>query len=42
MQFTSSDWGGGKKVFINVNKNIGGAKSGSNSDRIKVALRTGN
>ena len=39
---TSSDWQGGKKVFINVNKNVGGAKAGSNSDRNKVALRTGN
>ena len=39
---TSSDWGGGKKVFINVNKQIGSAKSGTNSDRNKVALRTGN
>ena len=33
---------GWKKVFINVNKQIGSAKSGSNSDRNKVALRTGN
>ena len=39
---TSSAWQGGKKVFINVNKSLGGAKSGSNSDRNKVALRTGN
>ena len=38
----SSAWQGGKKVFINVNKSLGGAKSGSNSDRNKVALRTGN
>lgn len=38
---TSPDWQGGKKVFINVNKNIGGAKASSNSDRNKVALRTG-
>ena len=39
---SSSDWQGGKKVFINVNKQIGGAKASSNSDRNKVALRTGN
>lgn len=39
---TSTAWQGGKKVFINVNKQIGSAKSGSNSDRNKVALRTGN
>ena len=39
---TSSAWQGGKKVFINVNKTLGGAKSGSDSDRNKVALRTGN
>ena len=38
---TSPDWQGGKKVFINVNKNIGGAKASANSDRNKVALRTG-
>ena len=38
---SSSTWQGGKKVFINVNKQIGSAKSGSNSDRNKVALRTG-
>ena len=38
---TSPDWQGGKKVFINVNENIGGAKASSNSDRNKVALRTG-
>ena len=38
---TSPDWQGGKKVFINVNKNIGGAKASTNSDRNKVALRTG-
>ena len=39
---TSSSWQGGKKVFIHVNKEIGSAKAGSNSDRNKVALRTGN
>ena len=39
---TSTAWQGGKKVFINVNKQIGSAKSSSNSDRNKVALRTGN
>ena len=44
---TSSSWQGGKKVFINVNKNIGGEKSTTTdatqqeSDRSKVALRTG-
>ena len=39
---TSSSWQGGKKVFINVNKKIGGVKADNNSDRNKVALRTGN
>ena len=39
---SSSGWQGGKKIFIHVNKQIGSAKSGSNSDRNKVALRTGN
>jgi len=39
---SSSGWQGGKKVFIHVNKSIGSAKAGSNSDRNKVALRTGN
>ncbi len=39
---SSSGWQGGKKIFIHVNKSIGSAKSGSNSDRNKVALRTGN
>ena len=39
---SSTAWQGGKKVFINVNKDIGGAKASSNSDRNKVALRTGN
>ena len=44
---TSSSWQGGKKVFINVNKSIGGEKSSAiaqaaqESDRSKVALRTG-
>ena len=38
---SSTDWQGGKKVFINVNKSIGGAKASTNSDRNKVALRTG-
>ena len=33
---TSSTWQGGKKVFINVNKQIGSAKSGSNSDRNRL------
>ena len=39
---SSSSWQGGKKVFINVNKQIGSAKAASDSDRNKVALRTGN
>ena len=38
---SSTAWQGGKKVFINVNKSIGGAKASTNSDRNKVALRTG-
>ena len=38
---SSSGWQGGKKIFIHVNKQIGSAKAGSNSDRTKVALRTG-
>ena len=39
---SSSGWQGGKKIFIHVNKQIGSAKAGSNSDQNKVALRTGN
>jgi len=39
---SSSGWQGGKKIFIHVNKQIGSAKAGSDSDRNKVALRTGN
>ena len=39
---SSSNWQGGKKVFIHVNKQIGGVKAGSDSDKNKVALRTGN
>ena len=39
---SSSSWQGGKKVFINVNKQIGSSKAASDSDRNKVALRTGN
>jgi len=39
---SSSNWQGGKKVMIHVNKSIGGVKAGSSSDRNKVALRTGN
>ena len=39
---SSSGWQGGKKIFIHVNKHIGSSKSGSDSDRNKVALRTGN
>jgi hypothetical protein len=44
---SSSSWDGGKKVFINVNKQIGGGKStatgntAQQNDRRKVALRTG-
>tara|TARA_A100001388_G_scaffold197964_1_gene149491 strand:- start:1248 stop:2429 length:1182 start_codon:yes stop_codon:yes gene_type:complete len=36
---TSSEWQGGKRVLVNVNKTIGGKKDGDISD---VALRTGN
>ena len=39
---SSSNWQGGKKIFIHVNKQIGGVKAGSDSDKNKVALRTGN
>ena len=39
---SSSGWQGGKKVFINVNKQIGSSKAASDSDRNNVALRTGN
>ena len=39
---SSSGWQGGKKIFIHVNKSIGGAKASSNSHRNRVALRTGN
>ena len=39
---SSSVWQGGKKILIHVNKSIGGVKASSNSDRNKVALRTGN
>ena len=39
---SSSGWQNGKKIFIHVNKQIGSVKSGSDSDRNKVALRTGN
>ena len=38
---SSSAWGGGKKVFIHVNTNVGGVKSNSGTDLNKVALRTG-
>ena len=38
---SSTAWGGGKKVFININKSIGGVKSASGTDLNKVALRTG-
>ena len=36
---TSTEWQGGKRVLVNVNKTIGGKKDGDKSD---VALRTGN
>ena len=38
---SSSNWQGGKKIFIHVNKSIGGVKAQAQSDRTKVALRTG-
>ena len=38
---SSSTWQGGKKIMIHVNKSIGGVKASSDSDRNKVALRTG-
>lgn len=38
---SSGAWQGGKKVFININKNLGSAKISANGDRRKVALRTG-
>ena len=38
---SSTAWGGGKKVFIHVNKEVGGVKSDSGTDVNKVALRTG-
>ena len=39
---SSSGWQGGKKIFIHVNKSVGSVKLSSDSDRNKVALRTGN
>ena len=39
---SSSGWQGGKKILVHVNNSIGGVKAGSDSDRNKVALRTGN
>ena len=39
---SSSVWQGGKKILVHVNNSIGGVKAGSDSDRNKVALRTGN
>jgi len=39
---SSSGWQGGKRILIHVNKQIGGVKASSDSDRNKVALRTGN
>ncbi len=38
---TNTSWQGGKKVFIHVNKKVGGMKSVAQSDRNRVALRTG-
>ena len=38
---SSSNWQGGKKIMIHVNKQIGGVKSSSGTDVNKVALRTG-
>tara|TARA_Y100001937_G_C7134252_1_gene339095 strand:+ start:893 stop:2053 length:1161 start_codon:yes stop_codon:yes gene_type:complete len=38
---SSTAWGGGKKVFIHVNKEVGGVKSDSGTDVNKVSLRTG-
>ena len=38
---TNASWQGGKKVFINVNAQIGGIKATSQAHRNRVALRTG-
>ena len=38
---TNTSWQGGKKVFINVNKTIGGKKSSDAAGTNLVALRTG-
>lgn len=38
---TSGKWGGGKKVFVHVNKEIGGKNSNANNNRHQVSLRTG-
>ena len=38
---SSTNWQGGKKIMIHVNKQIGGVKSSSGTDVNKVALRTG-
>ena len=39
---SSTAWGGGKKVFIHVNKSVGGQKASSDAGtRNRVALRTG-
>ena len=38
---SSSAWQGGKKVFININKTLGGVKISQNQHRRRVALRTG-
>ena len=38
---SSSNWQGGKKIMIHVNKQIGGVKSSAGNDVNKVALRTG-
>ena len=39
---SSSGWQNGKKIFIHVNKEIGSAKASQQSQRNRVALRTGN
>ena len=39
---SSSGWQNGKKIFIHVNKEIGSAKASQQSQRNRVAVRTGN
>lgn len=38
---TNTSWQGGKKVFIHVNKKVGGIGANNQADRNRVALRTG-